>query len=130
MNRIRVYVAGALSHKPGTSAEEDAERGPTKVVTDYIQNLAKMCQVSAKLREEGFFPYMPGMDILLGLVAGTWEEDMYREIGMAYLEVCEAVYVLNITWGVNREIERAEEFNIPVFYSLGDLYAFRDREND
>ncbi len=107
-----VYIAGALS----TSIIEPY-RTPSKVVTDYIQNIHKMCEVAARLRKKGYYPYVPGLDFLLGVVSGNLEEQDYRDIGMKFLEVCDAVLVISDSYGVRKEIERATEVHIPVFYN-------------
>jgi len=112
---MRVYIAGALSSK------EDTNRNPSKVVTDYIQNVSQMCQVAAQVRRKGHYPYVPGLDFLLGVIAGDWEEDDYRGIGMSFLEVCDAVLVISQSWGVAKEIERAKALGKPVYYWIEDL---------
>jgi len=118
---MRVYIAGALSSK------ENTKRNPSKVVTDYIKNVSAMCQRASELRKRGYYPYVPGMDFLLGIVAGDWEENDYRGIGMAFLEVCDAVLVISDSWGARKEIERAKELKIPVYYSLPELEAYSGR---
>jgi len=114
MNK-RVYIAGALSSK------ENENRNPSKVVTDYIQNVSRMCQRASEVRRLGYYPFVPGLDFLLGVVNGNWEEEDYRGIGMAFLEVCDAVLVTSDSWGVQQEISRAKELGIPVYYDIGDL---------
>ena len=110
--RCRVYIAGALSSKQNTS------RNPSRVVTDYIQNLNRMCETASELKMLGYYPYVPGLDFMLGLVDGDWEEDDYREIGMAFLEVCDAMCVISESWGVIREVAVARQLNIPVYYGI------------
>ena len=122
---MRVYIAGALSSK------ENTKRNPSKVVTDYIHNLSIMCMKASELRKRGYYPYVPGMDFLLGVIAGDWGEEDYRGVGMAYLEVCDAVLVISDSWGVRREIERAKELRIPVYYSIVELEAYcREKESE
>jgi len=114
---LRVYVAGALSSK------QDTTRNPSKVITDYIQNLNRMCEAASEVRMNGFYPYVPGMDFMLGLVDGTWEEEDYRGIGMAFLEVCDVVLVISESWGVVREVAVARQLGIPVYYGLSSLLS-------
>ena len=109
---MRIYVAGQLSNKRGTD-----KRTTTKVVTDYIQNVHKLCQAASRLRRRGHYPYLPGLDLLLGLVVGDWEEDEYRELGMEFLEVCDAVLVISWSSGVDAEVRMARDLNIPVYVS-------------
>jgi hypothetical protein len=104
----RIYIAGALSSK------ENKDRTPSKVVIDYIQNITKMCKAASVIRKAGYYPYIPGLDFLVGVVSGDWEEEDYRGIGMSFLEVCDMVIVTSMSWGVEQEIARAKELGIPV----------------
>ena len=115
---MRIYLAGALSSK------ENTNRNPTQIVCDYIRNLSTMCKKASELRKRGYYPYVPGMDFLLGVTAGNWEEGDYRGIGIAFMEVCDAVLVISDSWGVRKEIERAKELKIPVYYSMTELEAY------
>lgn len=114
---MKVYVAGALSSK------EKSNRTPTRVVVDYLQNVHKMCRVSGQLRKRGYAPYVPALDMLLGLTCGDWDEAEYRGLGMEFLEICDAVLVISDSWGVQKEVERAIELGIPVYRSLEELYG-------
>lgn len=115
---MRVYIAGALSSR------EDETRNPSKVVTDYIQNMSQMCLSAISVYAIGAYPYVPGLDFLLGFRAGTWEEDDYRKLGMAFLEVCDAVLVISMSYGVQQEINRARELGIPVFCDIEGLQLY------
>lgn len=112
---MRIYIAGALSSK------ENNSRTPSKVITDYIQNMSAMCKAASAVRREGHYPYIPGIDFVIGMVIGDWEEEDYRGMGMSFLEVCDAVLVISMSWGVQKEIDRAKELNIPVYYRLEDI---------
>jgi hypothetical protein len=113
--RMRVYIAGALSSK------EKNGRDPSTVVVDYLSNVSKMCKAASEVRKMGHYPFVPGLDLLLGVVNGDWTEEMYRGCGMAFLEVCDAVLVISKSYGVMKEVERAEELGIPVYYSIQDF---------
>jgi len=112
---MRVYIAGALSSKENTS------RDPSTVVIDYIANVSRMCKVASQVRKVGHHPFVPALDLLLGAINGDWTEEDYRGIGMAFLEVCDAVLVISDSWGVQKEIKRARELNIPIYYSMEEL---------
>ena len=112
---MRVYIAGALSSR------EDRSRDPSTVVIDYLSNVSKMCKVASQVRKLGYFPFVPALDLLLGVINGDWDEEDYRGVGMAFLEVCDAVLVISQSWGVGKEVERANELGIPVYYKLEDL---------
>lgn len=116
----RIYVAGALS---GAQPGDRPNRSPSKVVTDYISNVNIMCTVAGMLRRRGYFPYVPGADLILGMIDGGWDESMYRDMTMAFLEVCDAVLVISHSSGVERELERARSLGIPIYYSIDELEA-------
>lgn len=112
---MKVYIAGALSSK------ENNHRTPTQVVVDYLQNASKMCRVAGELRKLGYAPFVPALDFILGVVNGDWVEEDYRELGMEFLEVCDAVLVISNSWGVEQEIAEARRLCLPIYYSLAEL---------
>jgi hypothetical protein len=117
---MRVYIAGALSSK------ENVSRTPSQVVVDYIANVHKMCLFAGIVRKEGMYPYVPGLDLLLGVVDGDFNEEHYRGIGMSFLDVCDAVLVTSMSWGVEQELKRAAELDIPCFTSVNELCKYQD----
>ena len=112
---MKVYIAGALT------TNEHAERTHSQVVIDYIQNVHRMCEVASKVRKMGHAPYVPALDLLLGLVNGDWKEEDYRETNMEFLDVCDAVLVISYSRGVKKEIDYAKQQCIPIYYSLEQL---------
>ena len=114
---MKVYIAGALS----TLATKKDSRTPSKVVTDYIQNVSAMCLVAGVVRQLRHHPYVPALDLLLGAVAGDWEEEDYRGIGIEFLKVCDAVLVISDSLGVQRELEVARRLHLPIYYNVKDL---------
>ena len=112
----RIYVAGALS-----GSNSDKERSPSKVVCDYINNLNRMISIAGLLRRKGYCPYIPGLDFLVGMVWGGFDEEDYRGMSMSFLDVCDAVLVLSMSSGVQREIDRARKLGIPVYYTIAQL---------
>lgn len=112
----RVYVAGKLSDMPA----------------GYIRNMHQMIRHADIIRRAGFAPFTPCLDILIGLVAGNISEGEYYKIGLSWLEVADAMFVLpnsEDSKGTQHEIEKAEELNIPVFYTLQELEAWRDKKH-
>ena len=112
---MKVYIAGALTTNDYT------ERSHPQVVVDYIQNVHKMCEAASKIRKMGRAPYVPALDLLLGLVNGDWKEEDYRETNMEFLDVCDAMLVISYSRGVKKEIEYAREHCIPIYYNLEEL---------
>jgi len=112
---MRIYIAAPLSDKDKT------DRNPSKVVTDYIQNLHRMCKIASEVRKKGHAPYIPGIDFLVGVIAGDWEEDDYRNTSMEFLLVCDAILVVRQSWGVVQETKIAKKAGLVVFYSLEEI---------
>ena len=112
---MRIYIAGALCSK------EKTNRTPPKVVVDYLQNVSAMCKMASLVRKRGYYPYVPGMDFVLGIVNGDWEEADYRGVSYEFLKVCDAVLVVSDSWGVQQEIALAKVHCIPVYYRIEDV---------
>jgi hypothetical protein len=112
----RIYIAGALSN-----TEELCIRSCSKVVTDYIQNITKMCLAASEVRRKGHYPYVPALDFLLGVVNGDWEEEDYRGIGIAFLEVCDAILIISYSSGARGELNRAKELGLIIYYSCEEV---------
>lgn len=100
---MKIYVAGPLN----------AKDAPT-----YIKNLSKMLKVGVALREKGHQPYVPGLDILLGLISGNWEYTDYTEMNMGFVDACDAIFIIAPSPGTNKELERAIKLNLFIFRSI------------
>lgn len=105
----RVYVAGPMSG----------------CEIDYIHNIGRMSAACRGVWQLGFAPFNPAGDLLMGLAAGVMGNrptvEAYKAVGMAWLEVSDAVYVIGDSPGVRAEIERAGDLGIPVYWDLHDL---------
>ncbi len=112
---MRIYIAGALSSK------ENGERNPSKIVTDYIQNLNKMCKAASEIKRKGHAPYIPGLDFLVGVVVGDWEEEDYRGMGMEFLKVCDAIVAISDSWGVQQELKVASTLGLIRYDSVDEI---------
>jgi len=109
---MRVYIAGKLND----------------TACDYIKNVHKMIKEAEKVRMSGFSVFIPCLDILAGIVSGNRNYEDYFNNSQEWLDVADALYVLD-NWrtskGTKREIKRARQKNIPVFYSLEDLIKWK-----
>ena len=66
-------------------------------------------------------PFVPALDLLLGIINGDWNEEDYRGIGLEFLDVCDAVLIISNSWGVQQELKYAKEHCIPIYYSVEEL---------
>jgi hypothetical protein len=104
----RVYIAGKLN--------DDA--------CGYIKNLYRMIIAGNKVRKLGFAVFIPGLDILQGLVAGDFGYMDYFDNSQAWLDASDAVFLTpgwETSLGTKEEIKRANAQGIPVFSDLNEL---------
>ena len=80
-----------------------------------------MCECASEIRKLGHAPYVPALDLLLGVVNGDWEEGDYRETNLEFLDVCDSMLVISYSQGVKKEIDYAKQQCIPIYYSLEQL---------
>ena len=101
----RVYVAGKLNG----------------MACDYLKNVHRMIVWGEKVRKRGFAVFVPGIDLIQGIMFGNWDYSDYFDNSQPWLDASDAVF-LTPGWetseGTKREIERAKEHNIPVFDNL------------
>ena len=102
----RIYIAGPYS---------------AGNVVDVLRNIGKGEDACAKLFALGINPFCPwhDKDFILRNPQGDFDVERFYEYSLAWLEVCDAVYVLN-GWrdsnGTRKEIIFAERKGIPVYY--------------
>jgi len=105
----KVYVAGKLNDD----------------TCGFVQNLHRMIKLGNAAREAGFAVFVPGLDFLQGLLAGDWTYRQYFDNSQPWLMSSDAVLVVEEGYrtskGTLREIETANNHNIPVFFSLKEM---------
>ncbi|MFX0194515.1 MAG: DUF4406 domain-containing protein [Candidatus Hodarchaeota archaeon] len=102
----RIYVAGAYS---------------ADNVLDVLKNIGKGQYVCGRLFHSGYAPFCPWHDrtYVIDFFNKEFTVDMFYNFSMAWLEVSDAVLVLpdsKNSNGTKKEIERARELNIPVYF--------------
>jgi len=114
---IRVYVAGPYS---------------ANNVLDVLHNIRRGIRTSTKLFTMGYAPFSPWLDYHFLLQASEKEAakvtvEMFYQYSTAWLAAADALLVLpnsGSSVGTQREIAKAKELCIPVFYSIKDLQAW------
>ena len=100
----RIYIAGRLND----------------MACDYIKNVHEMIKDAEEVRKAGFAVFIPGIDLLCGLVQGDWNYKDYFDNSQPWLDASHAVYVRSKDWekssGTSKEVLRAKNQNIPVFF--------------
>jgi hypothetical protein len=116
----RVYVAGPYS---------------SCTTLGTFANVAAGLRASLAVWKAGYAPYIPWLDVLIHLINPDVHKTTVQECydwSMAWLEASDAVLVLpsyKKSKGTIREICRAKELKIPIFYSLSQLnrhFSFTD----
>lgn len=104
----RVYIAGKLNG----------------MACDYIKNVHRMVIWSEKVRKAGFAVFVPGIDMLQGVIFGNWEYKDYFDNSQPWLDASDAIFITpgwETSEGTKREIERAKSKGIPVYYDLDTM---------
>jgi len=108
----KVYVAGKYNDNNIISA---------------LENMRLGMKVSTRLLLRGYAPFVPWFDYHFVLMLEDGEKisrETYHKYSMQWLEVSDCVLVL-CNWarssGTKKEIKRAEELKIPVYYSVKEL---------
>jgi len=102
----RIYVAGAYS---------------AGNILEILANIKKGQDMAAYLIAHGYAVFCPFLDFQLALTVygNDLTKEKYQANSKAFVEVCDAVLVLH-GWensgGTKREIKRATELGIPVYY--------------
>lgn len=112
----RVYVAGAINDNN---------------IIGCLDNIREGLRWSTKVLLAGMSPFCPFYDFHFQLMLRDGENlnvDDYYNFSLAWLEVSDAVFVTP-DWekskGVNLEIDKARELNIPIYYDFEDLLRFK-----
>lgn len=107
---IRVYVAGPYSGDTITT----------------LGNIRRGISLSVRLLLKGYAVYCPWLDWLYGLFADVPIE-VYQANGIEWLKTCHAMILVE-GWekskGTAREMEIANEFEIPIFLRETELDAW------
>lgn len=101
-----IYVAGPLN-------------APNAV--EYIKNLHIMISVANEIKKKGHYPYVPCLDILLGLLAGNWEYTDYAGGNLPYVDACQSLFRIAPSPGTNKEVRRARKLRKKMYYDLEEI---------
>lgn len=116
---LKVYVAGKYSDDN---------------VLAVLNNIRKGIQLCKDLFMMGYAPFCPWLDHMYVLVMNGYDMENlsvanFHEYSMEWLKVSDCVLVIpdriETSNGVQNEIARAKELNIPIFYALCDLKSYQ-----
>jgi hypothetical protein len=93
-------------------------------VVKYIQYMHEMCRIATILMAKGHHVFVPALDFLLGFIAGQFTEQDYKNLSLAWLKRCDAIFIIPNSEGspgVAKELEVAEELDLYIFRSFLDV---------
>lgn len=103
----RVYIAGPMS---GSGA--------------IASNVRIAIQAADELMQAGFFPFVPHLTHFWHMISPK-EYEEWLELDFGWLAVCNAVLRLpGESPGADREVDRATDLGIPVFYSVAEVVGW------
>lgn len=108
----RIYVAGAYS---------------ADNIIGVLENIRKGLRASVEIMMAGYAVFSPWLDHQFAFMLREGEilpKELYQNQSLAWLEVSDAVIVLpgyESSRGTLREIARAQEIKIPIFYSIEEF---------
>lgn len=110
---MKIYIAGRL-------------RGS---IPEYLNNCHDMLAWAKFIRELGHSPYIPCLDLLLGIYAGKMTFRDYFDISKEFLLVCDVLLVLP-NWkgskGVKAEIKAFEKTGRPIIYADNEQQVYNN----
>lgn len=113
---MRVYIAGRYS---------------ADNVMEVLGNIRAGQEAAVNLMLRGYYVHCPWLDhqLVLSYGGAYLTSQFLKDNSMAFLEVCDAVYVLpgwETSNGTKAEIVRSKKLNIPVFYYIEKLNKYRE----
>jgi len=118
---MRVFVAGLYSRD---------KNGKEANTIRTLQNIWFGTKMSARLMARGYDVFCPWLDHQFAFYEPQMLKEHYQRNSLAWLEVSDALVVLSgrgMNTGVDREIKKAEELGIPIYYSVTD-FLNRDKQ--
>ena len=124
MKKIKkIYIAGPLTPR-------GKRKDTNNVAIEYLFNVNDMIDIAIQLIKCGFTPFTPGIDFAYFLhpsAPKVLTEDKIKELSLDWMEACDALLVLprhESSVGALKEIVRAKELAIPIFYGIGPIMEY------
>jgi hypothetical protein len=110
----RIYVAGLYS---------------ANNVLDVLKNIGRGQKVCAFLFRLGFAPFCPWHDktYVMDFPENDYTVQKFYDFSLTWLKVCDGMFIISgegNSKGVNMEIKKAKEWNIPIFRNIEDLLTY------
>ena len=91
---------------------------------DTILNIRKVCEVAEKIKEMGFLPYIPHLNLLWHMMFPK-DYEYWLSMDEIWVVKCDGLYrVPGESLGADREVRVARQNNIPIFYNFNDIKRY------
>ena len=110
-----VYVAGAMN---GSN------------ILEILNNIERGVRRGGQLAQLGYAPFVPHFDINFALKGIELPMQFYYDYTMEFLTRCDYIFVCEKSensFGTQKEIKKAKELNIPIFYSIEELKEYEQK---
>ena len=104
----KVYIAGKIS----------------AYGSEMLNNMTAFYHMEDKLRRNGFAPFNPASDFLVGIMFGDYSYDMYFKPNLAWIEAADCIIMLDgweTSAGALREHQIAKDLGKRIFLSYDKL---------
>lgn len=112
-----IYLAGAIT--PTGRLDNP--------VMEYLDNISRFIEYDILLREAGFAPFNPALDLLVFLSRRPKEKNDIYEISISMMLKCDAIFLLpgwENSAGTRNELEIAQNKYFPIFTDLDELKTY------
>ncbi len=107
---LKVFIAGPYT--PSDSDLHDASRVAHR-------NTIKAIKAGIKLIERGHIPFIPHLTHFIHLeTEKPLPAEFYYRYDMVWLQHCDALLYLGNSEGANKELQKAKELGLEIFYSI------------
>ena len=113
---IKVYIAGPIN---------------ADNAVDHLKNMHAFYKAQDRLTRDGFAPYNPAANYLLGVINGNYEYDDYAEAHISWLKSADILYLLpgwEQSKGTLYEVGIAREMKIPTIEDYNMLLMAKETE--
>ena len=103
---MKIYVAGPLNASDAAG---------------FLKNVSRMCYICNEIRKMGHSPFNPSADLLIGIIDGKMEYQDYLQMNLPWVEVADALFLIDYSPGANKELEIAEKKGISIYRDLTEI---------
>ena len=99
---------------------------------ETLSNIGRAVEIGVEIAKRGHYPFVSHLDCLIAIQSkGCLPLDYYYNSSMAYLQVCDAIFIVD--WkdidnskGVKAEFDWATSHGIQIYYNINELPEVKD----